>query len=173
MRHISDKCRKCTSFELAQLQFNSKTFYCHSKHIHNSYIKVRKWQWGILKHSLLVPQVDVDVILKCHMASQNLKGFIWRRHYFWHWSFYEQVQLFFLFWNLHCFINKYKGFFMYFGTLSFIACIPFQVGMRTPSTTLRCPCSAKWKTPLTTSRVAKRLLLHLLLCQSLNLLSHG
>ena len=22
--------------------FNSKTFYCHSKHIHNSYIKVRK-----------------------------------------------------------------------------------------------------------------------------------
>ena len=37
--------------------FNSKTFYCHSKHIHNSYIKVRKWQWGILKHSLLVPRV--------------------------------------------------------------------------------------------------------------------
>ena len=40
-----------------QFNFNSKTFYCHSKHIHNSYIKVRKWQWGILKHSLLVPQV--------------------------------------------------------------------------------------------------------------------
>ena len=36
---------------------NSKTFFCHSKHIHNSYIKVRIWQWGILKHSLLVPQV--------------------------------------------------------------------------------------------------------------------
>ena len=40
-----------------QFNSNSKIFYCHSKHIHNSYIKVRKWQWGILKHSLLVPQV--------------------------------------------------------------------------------------------------------------------
>ena len=40
-----------------QFNFNSKTFYCNSKHIHNSYIKVRKWQWGILEHSLLVPQV--------------------------------------------------------------------------------------------------------------------
>ena len=47
----------CLKQHYHNFQFNSKTFYCHSKHIHNSYIKVRKWQWGILKHSLLVPQV--------------------------------------------------------------------------------------------------------------------
>ena len=48
---------KITQLVNYSFNFNSKTFYCHSKHIHNSYIKVRKWQWGILKHSLLVPQV--------------------------------------------------------------------------------------------------------------------